>query len=520
MQATTLSLGLTGLDAHLVRIEVDSGRGPSSFHLVGLAEASVREARVRIRAALRGLGVEMDEFVLTVSLSPADVRKIGSSFDLAMAVSVICALGKAPMEGLSGTVWLGELALSGAIHPVRGVLAALVEAKRLGITRAVVPEGNAAEAAVVPGIEVSVARSMDDVLAHLRGERPMPRPAPHPAPNAEGARANEPDLADVRGQPAARRALEIAAAGAHNLLMMGPPGAGKTMLARRLPSILPPLLPDEALEITAIHSVAGILPAGAGLLGSRPFRAPHHTASAAALAGGGVPIRPGEIALAHNGCLFLDELLEFGRSALEALRQPLEDGVVTVCRARERTVYPARALFVAAVNPCPCGYAGSRRCACTPERVHAYRARLSGPLLDRIDIQIVLPPTPLSHFTRPSVEEPSSTVRERVEVARAVQSERRSSGEVVARTNAELGPRDLYRVASLDDAARTLLMSSAERLGVSARAHDKLLRLARTIADLEGSTAIASAHVAEAIQLRLLDHGAISRTSNTLARIA
>ncbi|NUP07747.1 MAG: YifB family Mg chelatase-like AAA ATPase [Polyangiaceae bacterium] len=516
MQATALTLGLSGLDAHLVHVEVDSSRGPSCFHLVGLAEASVREARVRVRAALRDLGVDIDEHVLTVSLSPADIRKVGSSFDLAMAVGVMAALGKVPPEGLERTVWFGELALSGTVRPVRGVLAALVEAKRLGIARAVVPEGNALEAAVVSGIEVLVARSMENVLAHLRGEKPMPRPAAPSASDCPGDTELLPDLADVRGQPAARRALEIAAAGAHNLLMMGPPGAGKTMLARRLPGILPPLLPDEALEITAIHSVAGALPAGVGLLSSRPFRAPHHTASAAALAGGGVPIRPGEIALAHHGCLFLDELLEFGRHALEALRQPLEDGVVTVCRARDRAVFPARALFVAAVNPCPCGYAGSRRCGCPPERVLAYRARLSGPLLDRIDIQIVLPPTPLDDFTRPSTEESSRDVRARVAEARAIQTDRRARGEVTARTNAGLGPRDLYRVASLDEKGRSLLATSAERLGVSARAHDKLLRLARTIADLEGSTTVSSRHVAEAIQLRLLDHTA----PLTLARSA
>jgi magnesium chelatase family protein len=510
MQATALTFSLIGLDAHPIRVEVDSGRGPALFQLVGLAEASVRESRVRVRAALQQLGVDLAEYVITVNLGPADLKKSGGAFDVAIAAATLGALGKIPPEVLEGTALLGELSLTGAVRPVRGVLPALRGAVARGVTRAVVPRDNAREAAAVPGIEVGVADHLSEIVRHFQTGAPLDGPGAPPAYAAAFGPASV-DLADVRGQHGARRALEVAAAGAHNLVFMGPPGAGKTMLARRLPTIMPPMSLDEALEVTAVHSVAGLLSVERGVLAARPFRAPHHTVSAAGLVGGGDPVRPGEVSLAHRGCLFLDELLEFKAAVLEALRQPLEDGVVTICRARARATFPARPLLVGAINPCPCGYAGERsgRCTCAPERVRAYRARLSGPLLDRIDLHVALPPVDVAHLQSAARGEPSTPVRDRVIAARAVQADR-ARGFGGALTNAALCPRDLERVATPDAAGARVLASAMERLGLSARAYGKVLRVARTIADLDGSDAVRAPHVAEAVHARLLDRDPIA----------
>jgi magnesium chelatase family protein len=510
MLAAALSASLVGLQANLVRVEVEAMRGPPHFELVGLAEASVRESRVRVKSALAQVGVDIAECRIVVNLAPADVKKTGSGFDLAIAVAALGALRIVPRAALEGVLFVGELSLEGTVQPLRGVLPQLLGARARGVCRAVVPSANAGEAALVTGVDVRAVVSLREVVDALMGkaELPVATLAQPPAP----PRAVHDDLADVRGQPSARRALEIAAAGNHTILMIGPPGAGKTMLARRLPGLLPPLSTEEALEVTAVHSVAGLLGASRGLSRARPFRAPHHTVSEVGLVGGGEWPRPGEVSLAHHGVLFLDELAEFRRGALEALRQPLEDGVVTISRAHAKATFPARSLLVCAMNPCPCGWLGdgTSRCGCSLERVRAYRGKMSGPLLDRIDVHVSLPPVEVSALQGPAKGESSADVRSRVEVARVAQEERARRGEVGARVNASLAPQDLERVAALCDRGAALLAAAVHRLALSARAYGKVLRVARTIADLAGSAAVRPEHVGEAIGLRVLDRGALS----------
>jgi magnesium chelatase family protein len=503
--ATIHASTLVGLDTYLIRVEVCATRGPAFFQMVGLAEATVREARVRVASALARLGVLLDEHAITVNLAPADLRKSGAALDLAIAVGVLGAIGKLDPDACRDSLLLGELSLEGRLQPIRGVLPQVDGARSQGLTQAIVPAGNAAEAGLVTGLTVVVAPDLESVCDHLAGRRCLPR-----APRTGFSPTEGPpglDLSDVRGQATARRALEVAAAGNHNLLLVGPPGGGKTLLARVLPTLLPPLTFTEALEATAIQSVAGLVDPERGVVTARPFRAPHHSVSDAGLVGGGDVPRPGEVSLAHHGVLFLDELAEFRRSALESLRQPLEDGRVCISRARARAWFPARPLLVAAVNPCPCGYWGhpTRRCRCSPPQRRRYLARLSGPLLDRIDVHVSVPPVDVRALSRTAPGEPSARVRSRVLAAREQQRRRYQQGAVEHDSNSQLSLSELDQVAALDREARALADRAVEQLGLSARAYVRVLRVARSIADLEASVDVRAPHVAEAVQGRLLE---------------
>jgi magnesium chelatase family protein len=502
--ATLRSAAVFGVDAYPVTIEVDVSFGLPQFSMVGLPDVTVKESRDRVRAAIRNCGFEFPHHRITVNLAPADVRKAGSSFDLPIALGLLAMGGPLTRQAISDTIVLGELSLDGAINGIRGVLPIAIAARRLGVRRLLLPPQNAAEASAVEGLDVYIARSLPEAVEALNHPDSAARATASPVTSAPAA-ASDGDLADVRGQLLPRRALEVAAAGGHNLLLSGPPGGGKTMLARRLSTILPPLTFDEALECTAIHSVAGTLPAGSGLLVTRPFRAPHHTISNVALVGGGAHPRPGEISLAHNGVLFLDEMPEFDRRVLEVMRQPLEEGRVTIARAARTAVFPARFVLVAAMNPCPCGFLGDdrRRCRCTPSQIARYRGRLSGPLRDRIDLIVAVPGVPVEAIADGAPGEPSATVRARVLAARQRQQAR--YGTDGPRTNAALRGTAIARTCRPDGSGRALLRRAVETFGLSARGYDRVLKVARTIADLAGENAVAAEHVAEALQYRLVE---------------
>ena len=498
------SLGLQGIYGYEVSAECDLAGGLPNFDIVGLPDAAVKEARERVRSAIKNNGYSFPVGRITVNLAPANLRKSGTVYDLPIFVGILTASGQLDWCD-PDCAFVGELSLSGSVMGVRGALSMAIAAKENGLRAIMLPASNAAEAACIEGLDILPVAHLSDAIAHLSGRKKIEPLRARPYAELLGEKKILCDFADVRGQKGAKRALEIAAAGGHNVLMIGPPGSGKTMMARCLPGILPDMTLEEALEVTRIHSAAGTLAADAGLMAERPFRAPHHTVSAVALVGGGTKARPGEISLAHNGVLFLDELPEYDRGALEALPQPLEDGFVSVVRVSAQAKYPARAMLVAAMNPCPCGNYGSatQPCRCTQKEIARYLGRISGPLLDRIDMQLEVTAVPVRQITESAPEEPSEAIHARVQAARRRQ-QARYAGEGVS-SNAELSARQLEQFCPLDDACRELIGKACDKYNLSMRAVSRVRKVARTIADLAGEENIGKAHILEALRYRNLE---------------